>query len=379
MIEQNHKVSFYQKWHRRCAEFGLLGFAAFDKGDTHNVMSLIASRRALDCAYRWYQCCRRDASPHNGFWSLSRQWDRIRDDCRVRLQAGEYTLSPLTQYALADGSYVSQWDPLDAIVLKAMALVLTPLLTSHYDLSSATHLKGGGGVKGAVRQAQRSALSRSFVFKTDIADYYASISHHKLHAQLCDAIADTRVQRLLWQVMNRVHVKGGSHRLIENKSIPRGCPLSPLFGALYLLPLDQLARDAKVSYGRYMDDFVIMCDKRHQLKKMIKRVYATCKIIGLKLAPEKTWVGRVEKGFDFLGYRISPKGLSIALVSWNRFTVKLHRLLEQGATPSRWRQYIQHWIRWATSGVSCDREALLLNIKHIFNSRFHFNGFVWPD
>ena len=111
MIEQNHKVSFYQKRHRRCAAFGLLGFAAFDKGDTHNVMSLIASRGALDCAYRWYQRCRRDASPHNGFWSLSRQWDRIRDDCRVRLQAGEYTLSPLTQYALADGSYVSQWDP----------------------------------------------------------------------------------------------------------------------------------------------------------------------------------------------------------------------------------------------------------------------------
>ena len=99
-----------------------------------------------------------------------------------------------------------------------------------------------------------------------------------------------------------------------------------------------------------------------------------------KAVPEgETWVGRVEKGFDFLGYRISPKGLSIALASWNRFTVKLHRLLEQGATPSRWRQYIQHWIRWATSGVSCDREALLLNIKHILNSRFHFNGFVWPD
>jgi len=289
----------------------------------------------LDCAYHWLRRCRYDSSPNNGFWSLSREWDRIREDCRVRLQSGEYTLSPLTQFTLADGSRVSQWDPLDAIVQKAMPLILTPIHTSHSDLSSATHLKGQGGLKGAVRQAHRGSLSRSFGFKTDITHYYASIPHYKLHTQLCDAVADTRVQRLLWQVMNRVHVKGGSHRLIENKSIPRGCPLSPLFGALYLLQLDQLARDAKVSYGRYMDDFVIMCDKRHQLKKMIKRVYATCKIIGLKLAPEKTWVGRVAKGFDFLGYRISPKGVLIALGSWNRFTVKLHRLFEQGSTMSR--------------------------------------------
>ena len=96
--------------------------------------------------------------------------------------------------------------------------------------------------------------------------------------------------------------------------------------------------------------------------------------LGLKLAPEKTWVGRAENGFDFLGYRISPTGHSIALGSWNRFTVKLHRLFEQGATMSRRLQYVKHWVRWATSGVSCDCDALLLNIKHIFRTRFNIDG-----
>ncbi len=37
-------------------------------------------------------------------------------------------------------------------------------------------------------------------------------------------------------------------------------------------------------------------------------------IIELKLEkhPDKTFIGRIEKGFDFLGYHFSPEGLSMA-------------------------------------------------------------------
>ena len=54
---------------------------------------------------------------------------------------------------------------------------------------------------------------------------------------------------------------------------PRGYPLSPLFAAVYLQPLDELARKNKHDYVRYMDGFVIFAKSHHQLRRIIKDVY----------------------------------------------------------------------------------------------------------
>ena len=169
--------------------------------------------------------------------------------------------------------------------------------------------------------------------------------------------------KLLQQILNRVHVRNGAHRLIENTSIPRSCSLSPLLAAIYLLPLDEWARKEKIDYVRYMDDIVILTKKRHQLRRAIKKVYSITEELGLKLAPTKTWLGRVTKGFDFLGYRISPNGIQIAQGSLSRMMTKLHRLYEQGATKKRLVDYVNRWMSWAKAGVSLIDAPLKLNSK----------------
>ena len=74
------------------------------------------------------------------------------------------------QYQLQNGESVSYWDPLDSIVLKAMAHVLTPLLNERMNLSAATHLKGHGGLKQAVVKTEQLSHNNTFVLKTDISD-----------------------------------------------------------------------------------------------------------------------------------------------------------------------------------------------------------------
>ena len=338
---------------------------------TINQMTAIASHSVLDNAYAWLRHQRLDAPANRPFWALSLQWPRIRFQLRLQLQSGDYQLSPLQHIQLQNGEWVSRWQPMDAIVLKAMTLVLTPYMSQTMNLTAATHLKGNGGLKQAVRRTQQFARANHFVIKTDIADYYASISHHRLHTQLCEVIPDRCVQRLLWQVMNRVHVTRGNHRLIENTSIPRGCPISPLLGAIYLLPLDKMARKNQLDYVRYMDDIVIFSKTRHQLKRIIKGMYACLDELELTLARDKTWIGRVSKGFDFLGYHISLNGLSMAQRSWDRMTVKLRRRKEQGADQPRLVQYIKNWIRWAKTGVSLNVKALIFKTTEILQNTFH--------
>lgn len=42
--------------------------------------------------------------------------------------------------------------------------------------------------------------------------------------------------------------------------------------------------------------------------------------------PDKTFIGRVERGFDFLGSHLTPQGLSVAPATRQRFCDRAHRL-----------------------------------------------------
>ena len=69
----------------------------------------------------------------------------------------------------------------------------------------------------------------------------------------------------------------------------------------------------------------------------------------LEKHPDKTVIGRVEKGFDFLGYHISPEGLSLAKKTIENFIGRASRLYEQETgedlTSSRLGLYVKHWVR----------------------------------
>ena len=69
--------------------------------------------------------------------------------------------------------------------------------------------------------------------------------------------------------------------------------------------------------------------------------------VGLCLHQEKRFVGRIDKGFDFLGYQIHPsRRLRPSAESLRRLVVRAGRLYEQGDDIGRLRQYITRWTRW---------------------------------
>ncbi len=334
------------------------------KIENQNLIASIASNEHLDRAYLELRAARIKRDHRDLFWSLP-PWEELRFALRLKLQSGTYCFSAVNQIQGKDGSCYSEWEPEDLIVLKSLSYVLTPLFCHNMDLSAATHLKDHGGLKGAVRQAKSFSSQYKRVIKTDIADYYESMDHHLLHEMLCESIHDPRVQRLLWQVMDRVHVTHGVYRAIKHKGIPRGCPLSPLFAAIYLQAIDQWAKDHGVAYVRYMDDFVIFCDGRQKIRTLIKELYQQLKLLGLKLSIPKTWIGSVKKGFSFLGYEISPKEIKLSQISWQRMRERLSQRYAQGATPSQLLTYLKRWLSWAKGGVSLNVEKLLLTTSSI--------------
>jgi len=145
---------------------------------------------------------------------------------------------------------------------------------------------------------------------------------------------------------------GGLYQDIE-RGIPKGASLSPLLGAFYLLDLDRKMERLDVKYVRYMDDILILAKTRWKLKKAIKVLNQTFDELKLEKHPDKTTIGRVEKGFDFLGYHISPEGLSLAKKTVENFIGRAARLYEQEPREpydsSRLGLYVGRWVRWLDS------------------------------
>jgi len=76
----------------------------------------------------------------------------------------------------------------------------------------------------------------------------------------------------------------------------------------------------------------------------------------LEKHPDKTVIGRIERGFDFLGYHFSPDGISVARKTVENFISRATRLYEQELREpndsSRLGEYVKRWIRVGRPRVS---------------------------
>ncbi len=78
-------------------------------------------------------------------------------------------------------------------------------------------------------------------------------------------------------------------------------PLSQFFSALYLKPLYDAFAKMKISYLRYQDDIIILCDTKRQLNRCKRRMMEVLHERGLRLSKKKTRIGKTDKPFHFLG------------------------------------------------------------------------------
>ena len=104
-----------------------------------------------------------------------------------------------------------------------------------------------------------------------------------------------------------------------------------------------------------MDDILILTKTRWKCRRAVKQLNTSFNQFKLEKHPDKTFIGKLEKGFDFLGYHFSPEGLSVAVVTWEKFAARWRRLYEQKKThPERdalLGDYVMRWQRWTRAGL----------------------------
>ena len=277
-------------------------------------------------------------------------------------RTGAYRFDVQTKITLSCGETIALWSSRDALIIKVLTAILQEKLKP-FLLRSCYHLKGHGGLKGAVRDVMNQLPKYKFFCKTDVYSYYDSIDHYVLLMKLHHYVEDRTIIRYVWQFLNRCVEWGGLYQDIQS-GIPRGSSLSPLLGAFYLLDLDREMEKLDVKYFRYMDDILILAPTRWKLKKAIRVLNQTFNELRLEQHPDKTLIGRTERGFDFLGYHIEPEQLSVANKTTERFKERIARLYEQGADAVSIEQYVRRWLGWVNAGML--NMILMLSLIPVF-------------
>jgi hypothetical protein len=120
---------------------------------------------------------------------------------QATLLAGTYNFQPLQELRF-NGKSLELWSARDALVLKALALVLSGHLEPRLS-PRCYHLAGRGGAKAAVRAVGEALNKHVVVMKSNVKDYYASMDHWILFARVQQYATDNLVLRLIWGYLKR--------------------------------------------------------------------------------------------------------------------------------------------------------------------------------
>ena len=344
-------------------------------------ISDLTAIKLLNSGMEWMRKTKRKVQSNHPFWSFSYSWESSKKSFCDTVLRGQYFLSPIKLFSLSDKQErpAFQYDAPDTLLLKSLALLLKEHMCPHLSWRC-THLAGNGGIKGAVKQIHEAINSGKyrFVFRTDVKSYYDSINPDLLIAMLKEYISDAKIIDIISKYLHRCVHKDGEYKCIDY-GIPLGCALSPIMGALYLDKLDRAMEELEkkgIFYVRYMDDWVILAPNRYTFREAIRTVNTILEQLKLIKHPDKTFIGKLSRGFEALGYQFQecigitgPSKTSI-----KRFTERYLERQAQYESGESLQEYVKEWLSWAFGGLGdaanymrCRIDTLIIKINKIVN------------
>lgn len=142
-----------------------------------------------------------------------------------------------------------------------------------------------------------------WIVDADLKDFFGSVEHEKLLTLVARQIADGRVLRLI-EAMLKAGSDGKGRLLPTQRGAPQGGVVSPLLSNILLTPFDREMRHKGYQLTRDADDWVVTCQSPAEARAALKAARTILNALGVQLHPQKTRIVHVQRGFEFLGYKI---------------------------------------------------------------------------
>lgn len=197
----------------------------------------------------------------------------------------------------------------DRVIHHAVMNVIEPIWDRLFIFDTYACRKGKGTHAGMHRTIEflrdaHAKRGKVYCFQGDISKCFPSINHHILMRIIERKIKCKGTLRLLEKII----FNGGDTVDPDSHNLPIGNLISQWSANLYLGELDYFIKHRmKVKhYVRYMDDFILLHNDKKQLHAWRREIEAfLSNRLRMKLNP-KSDIYPVNRGIDFLGYRIWP-------------------------------------------------------------------------
>ena len=214
----------------------------------------------------------------------------------------------------------------DRIAQEVVRSLLEPLFEPHFSEFS-FGFRPRRNAHQAI-EALRTAHADGFkwVVEADIQAFFDNIPHELILSCIAERVADGNILRILREFLSAGVLEGLQFHPTTSGT-PQGGVISPLLANIALDRLDQRLTQSGFRFVRYADDFVVLCRSHSQAKQALAFV-DTClrNELALSLSPNKTQVVSFVKGFDFLGFRISKRRISIRNKSIEKLKARVRLL-----------------------------------------------------
>jgi retron-type reverse transcriptase len=274
------------------------------------------------------------------------------------LEDGSYEVKPTRDFYIYDPKVRLIQAPHieDRIVQHAVLNSIRTIIERRFvDQSFACRkYKGTHNASDLLKKYLINFKNEGYYLKIDIRKFFYTINHKILDSQLERIIKCKPTLDLL-------------KKFYENESgigLPLGNVTSQVLANLALTPIDNLIkRYLKCKYYiRYMDDLIILSKNKEELHRVlyfIKRLLMTLELE----VNEKTQIGMIRDGIDFVGYRTWFNSRIIR----KRSLFKIKRVLKKYPDINRIASYLSHSKR---------TNSLLYVVKQIMKVAANFIDFI---
>ena len=174
----------------------------------------------------------------------------------------------------------------------------------------------------------------SHFFKSDIKAFFTKINHDAVADFVFAHTGDSEIQAIFKQglevELDNKEELGKYFDLFPNKGIgvPQGSSLSAFAGNVLLYEFDRMLNDGETRAYRYIDDVIILGKSNDAVQKARSAAIVWLKKKGMTLydpaqSPDKAEMGKIDKGFTYLGCKIMPNQVSPCKPSMVNLTKKI--------------------------------------------------------